>query len=306
MRTLPHLALGLAVAFAAACGSNTNADFLSATNSYGGTTGSAGTTGDAGAAGTGDPTEIANGVFPCEVATLLATRCLGCHSDPPRDGAPMALTTPAAFAAASESYDGQTVADVSLTRMKATKSPMPPKPAEVATADEIAAFEAWVNEGMPTEVCDTTLPPPAPSPYDTPEVCTSGTKWTGGNHESPFMRPGNACITCHEQKDGPTFTFAGTVFPTAHEPDNCNGVGSVDGVAAKIQITDAKGTVYTMTANKVGNFYGSAKGALMPYTAKVIVGDKEREMTTPAESGDCNSCHTLEGTEGAPGRIMLP
>ena len=32
----------------------------------------------------------------------------------------------------------------------------------------------------------------------------------------------------------------------------------------------------------------------------------ERAMVAAQTSGDCNSCHTLAGTNGAPGRIMLP
>jgi predicted CXXCH cytochrome family protein len=29
-------------------------------------------------------------------------------------------------------------------------------------------------------------------------------------------------------------------------------------------------------------------------------------MMTPQETGDCNSCHTEQGRNGAPGRILLP
>ena len=42
------------------------------------------------------------------------------------------------------------------------------------------------------------------------------------------MRPGHACITCHTQEDeGPVFAFAGTVYPTGHEPNECYGVQSI-------------------------------------------------------------------------------
>jgi uncharacterized membrane protein len=37
------------------------------------------------------------------------------------------------------------------------------------------------------------------------------------------MHPGGACITCHTIKGGPAFKVAGTVFPTLHEPNDCNG-----------------------------------------------------------------------------------
>ena len=54
-------------------------------------------------------------------------------------------------------------------------------------------------------------------------VCTSGTTWAGGDHGSAVMHPGEACIACHTTDHGPKFAAAGTVFPTSHEPDDCNG-----------------------------------------------------------------------------------
>jgi hypothetical protein len=44
----------------------------------------------------------------------------------------------------------------------------------------------------------------------------------------------------------------------------------------------------------------------------VVSGDKERAMTATQTSGDCNSCHTVAGTntvagaDPAPGRIVAP
>ena len=42
--------------------------------------------------------------------------------------------------------------------------------------------------------------------------------WTRGNHGSPDMNPGRACIACHTTDDGPALTIAGTVYPTASKP----------------------------------------------------------------------------------------
>ena len=33
---------------------------------------------------------------------------------------------------------------------------------------------------------------------------------------------------------------------------------------------------------------------------------KERAMLTSQTTGDCNTCHAVTGTSGAPGRIALP
>ena len=100
----------------------------------------------------------------------------------------------------------------------------------------------------------------------------------------------------------PSLTIAGTVFPTAHEPDDCNGSNAG---GAQIVITDANGKVTKITANSVGNFYSQVAIAL-PFRAKVVVGTKERAMVASQKTGDCNSCHTEKGDNSAPGRIVLP
>ena len=141
---------------------------------------------------------------------------------------------------------------------------------------------------------------------DVPLVCTSNVTWTRGNHGSSQMHPGQACIHCHSTSDGPSFAIGGTVFPTVREPDDCDGIAGTS--ATKVVVTDAKGTVLTLAVNAAGNFYGSpSNGALaMPFTAKVVTAAGERAMTTPQSSGDCNSCHTVNGANGAPGRITAP
>ncbi len=135
-------------------------------------------------------------------------------------------------------------------------------------------------------------------------VCVSGETWTGGDRESPLMHPGVACIECHEARgEGPRFAAAGTVYTEYDEPDDCNGVG-----AAIVVITDATGTTYEATANAVGNFMvsGGADLFTFPITAKVVVDGVEHSMVSAVTTGDCNSCHTPSGDNGAPGRIVIP
>ena len=43
-----------------------------------------------------------------------------------------------------------------------------------------------------------------------------------------------------------------------------------------------------------------------PIRARVIVNGTVREMMGTVLIGDCNSCHTQDGTSSAPGRIALP
>lgn len=246
-----------------------------------------------------DPS-AAQGGLPCDVADLLATQCSSCHGDTLSGGATVRLVTAADLAAPSAIDPSKTVADDCVARMKDTAKPMPPS--GPLAADKVAVLASWVSAGMPAGTCDPAASAGTTS-YDTPTVCTSGTHWTRGNRGSTLMHPGRACIDCHEnggEEDGPRLAIAGTLYPTAHEPDDCNGTSG-----ATVVITDANGATHSIPVNSAGNFYLQSS-IPMPYTAKIVAGDKTRAMATPQKTGDCNSCHTERGTNDAPGRIMAP
>lgn len=149
-------------------------------------------------------------------------------------------------------------------------------------------------------------------PFAAEPMCSSGKTWTKGNEESPQMNPGQACLTCHskmEPKIAMRFPIVGTVYPTGHEPDNCLGLdGLTEQVFVEITMADAR--VVKLPVNESGNFLYDVKndgGAVMfPFTARVLQGDLERKMLGPQTTGDCNSCHTQTGANGAPGRIVAP
>ena len=143
-------------------------------------------------------------------------------------------------------------------------------------------------------------------------ACTSNTFWTMGDLESPLMHPGGACLTCHDQQVGEDIVgrlaIAGTVYPTLHEPDDCNGVTAADGPVT-VEITTADNVVLSLPVNTAGNFFYDLEenpAINFPITAKVMRGDQELAMVAMQQSGDCNSCHTEQGSNGAPGRIMAP
>jgi hypothetical protein len=119
------------------------------------------------------------------------------------------------------------------------------------------------------------------------------------------MHPGVACIDCHiSENEGPIYVVGGTLYPTPHEPDDCNGVDS--GTGAVVIVTDANGVEHRLTPNEAGNFFYEGAAFPFPYTARVSYGGRERLMIAPQEDGDCNICHTEAGTADAPGRIFLP
>jgi len=240
--------------------------------------------------------------LPCDVAGVLQKYCVACHGATLAGGATVHLNSADALRTAR---DGSTVAELSLERMRSTTSPMPPVGARVSEA-EIALLDAWVQDGMPDGSCSTIA---VDDPFAAEPTCSTGKFWTGGDKGSPLMHPGKACIDCHQRgvrgERGPPFALAGTVFESGHEPDDCNGVnGKVE--TATVEITDANGRVTRLSVNAAGNFYLEGLSLRTPYTAKVSYQGRTRSMATPQTSGDCNSCHTQSGAEGAPGRIALP
>lgn len=242
--------------------------------------------------------------LPCEVQSLLRSRCQGCHSNPPLAGASIPLVSYADLTARSKHDVSVSVAARCLKRMQDSLRPMPPAPATPVTISELRPLQTWLEAGAAPGSCEER---PGADPYAASVTCTSAKYWTAIDSGSPWMNPGRACIQCHRQYPGfaPLFTVAGTVFPTAHEPDKCFGVPLT--IGAQVVITDANGRDLTPIAVvSGGNFNAIVSQLALPYRAKVVVGDRERVMLTPQTSGDCNLCHSQAGSQGARGRIILP
>jgi hypothetical protein len=272
-----------------------------------------------GGAGAGPDAATATGTtgtsasLPCDVKAILADHCQVCHGSTLAGGAPIHLVTYADLTGTNR--NGVVYAQRALDRMRNTMAQMPPPPSSAVTANEIAAFQAWVAAGTPAGDCATGGGGGGGGgggPFDGPPVCTSGTTWTGGNSESPLMHPGVACIACHARsgdaastpaprKGGaPIFRVAGTVYPTGHEPNDCNGA-----TGATVEVTDATGAVTSLAINAAGNFFSSA-ALPAPIHVAVVANGKRRAMSGSPPVGDCNSCHTQTGANMAPGRIVLP
>jgi hypothetical protein len=230
--------------------------------------------------------------MPCDVQAVLNAKCsASCHLS----GSNWPLQTYADLVAPSKSNPAKKMVEVSVTRMQAGTMPT----GGGASAADIAAFQNWITAGLPKGTCgaDAGADGSTVNPYNTPLVCTSGN--TSPPSEGTNMAPGRACGGCHGS------VFAGTVYPTAHEPNNCRGANGTT-TAAKVVITDANGKIYQLPVSTGGNFIATMRGVALPYTVKVVAGAKERAMASKTSVGDCNSCHTTNGSSGAPGRVMLP
>jgi hypothetical protein len=253
--------------------------------------------------------------LPCELQTMLAAKCATCH-----DGSSLSLVSTRAALLGPSKTAGKNVAEASLARMQSAVRPMPPAGKLPDTSIEI--LQKWITAAYPSGTC-APAPSPAdagtdgatstavdagtatpPDPYATALVCTSGdTTAQPGTGNGINMLPGRSCLNCHGAGD-----FAGTVYPTAHEPTYCRGVdGTASATAAKIVITGADNKVYgPYPVSAFGNFKIPVGSIPLPYRAKVVRGSKERVMLSPMTNTDCNDCHTVNGRFGAPGRIMMP
>ncbi|NNB87048.1 hypothetical protein [Corallococcus exiguus] len=148
-------------------------------------------------------------------------------------------------------------------------------------------------------------------PGPAPTTCASGRIWTeatGGTGAT--MAPGYACRNCHlRQAPSMAYFFMGTVFPTLHEADGCDA-RLQEPSNVKVEILDLEDQVrLTLVPNSAGNFMSTTlqPSFPMPYRARLVGPDgTSRMMATPQSNGDCNSCHTEQGAQNAPGRIALP
>ncbi|MEZ4238541.1 MAG: hypothetical protein R3F59_20780 [Myxococcota bacterium] len=130
------------------------------------------------------------------------------------------------------------------------------------------------------------------------DSCSSGTMWNGG--EGSTMRPGDDCIACHARGEGPDYTVAGTVMGASDDQTNCDGA---DGVT--VRITDANGAVTELVTNGAGNFY-TRDHIATPYTVELERDGATSQMVSAQTETDCMVCHTQDGANGAPGRIVAP
>jgi mono/diheme cytochrome c family protein len=255
--------------------------------------------------------------LPCDLALLLQTSCGDCHGKKPANNATTTILSYDDLVAKSDKDPTKTVADIALARMEATKKPMPPD--GKLGSDEIAILAKWIQGGMPRGSCGTSDDSPDagghgtvdagnPNAQPPPPVAVCTSKVTADpNEPGEEMHPGNACITCHTDQGGPSFTVAGTVYPTVHEPDECNGIDGTTGanLGTEVLIIDANGNLQSLPVDDAGNFF--SKAALpTPYRAMVVRGNSIKEMRATQTDGDCNNCHTKWGDGSAPGRVMAP
>jgi hypothetical protein len=138
-------------------------------------------------------------------------------------------------------------------------------------------------------------------------ACMSGDRWLDGIKPGfPQKTPGRGCLNtgCHSSTSKVPLTVGGTIYGALHDVDDCYGV---DGTGYAVAILDEAGMdipgFSKLFVGPSGNFYTNK--ALPPnFKVKVIKGGIDTAMIAPISDGNCNACHTAEGTKGAKGRII--
>lgn len=87
------------------------------------------------------------GAFACDIQPVIKRRCLDCHSNPVKFGAPMPLVTYQDTQAPSAAFPGQRVFQRMAVRVADSVAPMPQAPNPRLTAAEIQAFASWSAGG---------------------------------------------------------------------------------------------------------------------------------------------------------------
>ena len=90
-----------------------------------------------------------SGDLPCDVATLLSQECTRCHGTKPSHGA---LNSLVSYGDLVETHVHElTAAEVSVSRMKNAKRPMPPS--GLLSAERVAVLQKWIDKGYPSKKC---------------------------------------------------------------------------------------------------------------------------------------------------------
>jgi hypothetical protein len=136
-----------------------------------------------------------------------------------------------------------------------------------------------------------------------PEECITGHRWVGGKRGSDEMFPGEDCVGCHLENDGPELMAGGTIYPSRlgdaetafgrPQADHCFGVEGV-----RVVITGFDGEVFERFTNRAGNFYieGRASELAKPYKVELFYTEEDGDpaqpsMFTQPYYGGCGNCH---------------
>lgn len=129
----------------------------------------------------------------------------------------------------------------------------------------------------------------------------------GGNTDSPLglvlHNQGEDCLTCHDASQARLFTSGATVYTNLDSIDSY-----ADGYTIRLVLENTQTLIDYIPKYGTGNSHTPYEESINTFTAKVLDANANVVNSSEQNSHDssqlnCNSCHTAEGTSGAPGRI---
>jgi len=258
-----------------------------------------------------------------DVHAVLKTKCLACHGT----NGTFTLGSATAPLAEAEAYDnvllftGLASAADSILLQKATGG-LSHGGGEVfdTSSYEYIITSAWIEAGSSLDVSfdvNTTATPTSNPGYDLPTVDAS--TFTKDHYMNNAPVQGQACIACHQaETGGDIIRFGGTLSSYIYTPD---GQYYQDLSGYSVNIVGNMGSDFSASANSStsttghNNFYelissDFLSGELFTVYVKDSGGNIVNQSGTNTHSSlthtDCNSCHTKDGINNAPGRVLVP
>ncbi len=312
----PHALLGLTVvlgfsaALAACSGSPSGAPVIFGADGSvigpGGPTGpmfvDAGPVAPGSSTGSGSSSPSGSGqCVPANVASLLGSKCNGCHSDPPPPSYLTGLVTLADLMATSHLDPTKNEAQESVALMTLTSGATAMPIGTGSPAADIAVLQSWITGGYATVACGPTSSSGSGTSSSTPSgVFANAPAFAAPSSSGKSAHnAGQNCLSCHKSggssgSDAKAFTAAGTVYDATGK-----GVGG-----AEVRIVDANNNATSVYTGSTGTFYFT--GA---WTAPAKIGVRNasavQNMNTPLLSGSqppassggaCSACHCTGGS----------
>ena len=124
-----------------------------------------------------------------------------------------------------------------------------------------------------------------------------------GDSESSVHNQGKDCISCHS-----SFDSGVTIFNSLDASDR-NATDTANGYKVRLVLDDGN-TISYVKGRGDGNFYWKGdEGTINDFTVEILdengkVVNKSRENSHNVGRLRCNSCHTQDGLNNAPGRVV--
>ena len=130
--------------------------------------------------------------IPCDVQSVISSRCATCHGQPPQFGAPVALASHADFHAQSVRSPSHKRHEVALERVVSDNpaNQMPPASQPAMPEAERRLLQTWLENGAPAGDLPCSLEAPSPAPDDSDDTsglaCYKMVAHAVGDRDEPY------------------------------------------------------------------------------------------------------------------------